>query len=518
MTIVPTLVSSSDTVITLNGSVIPSTISGLTAHRWVADSTGLYNATTNLAAEWQSDYKAMLAGNGNMLTPLQRMEGNAEAVIENTKAAKLPDAKLAALREDLQREFDAIDGAMKIDQAKYGIDPTQEFNTYTYLKMEETLQGNQELLELGIQGHGLNNPPSARYDGYTTDFQNKTDNTTYYVGGGSDNGEKAIAAFLDDVVLSHAPFPTVMHNGVMEQLNQNGNFEDSLATVVASANEDMYQRVFVASDFSTDKNATGADMEITGVKAAPPLPVAGAGQISTLDGSVISGTISTTLTAHKWVADSTGLFQTTTDLAAEWKADLALMNSGASLTPLQRWEANAEVVVENTGVDKLSAAKQQAFREDAQREFDAVWAAMKIDQAKLGISDTAQFTDHTYLMMEQTLQGNETLKQLAIEGHGLNGKVSSQYKGFTEGFQNNTDNKTLYIGPGIDSGEKAIADFFDDVIITHASFPTVWHNGHFEQLNQNGGKEDTLDNVVVAANQILFTTKLTAADFSKPAA
>ncbi len=513
MSAIPTLIPNA--VTTWDGSTIPSVISGLTAHTWTADSTGLFTTATNLASEWQGDYAQMLAGHADLLTPLQRIEGNAEAVIENTKADKLPDAKLALLRQDLQREYDAIDAAMRIDQQEYGIDPNKEFNSYTYLKLEQTLQGNEKLLELGYQGHGLNNPPAAKYSGYTTDFQNKTDNVTYFVGGGVDNGEKAIAAFLDDVVLSHAPFATVMHNGTMTQLNQNGNFEDTLGTVVKAANEDVYERVFVASDFSTDASATGAVMLVTNVQAAPALPVAAPGQVTTLDGSVISGTISG-LTAHKWVADTTGLYHTG-NLAAEWKADLALMNAGATLTVLQRWEANAEVVLENTGLAKLSATKQQAFREDAQRQFDAVWAGMQIDQRTLGISDGAEFTAHSYLMLEKTVRGNETLEELAVQGHGLNGAVASKYRGYTEGFQNNTDNKTLYVGPGLDTGEKAIANFFDDVMMSHAAFPTVLHNGQLVQLNQNGNREDSLADVVAAANQAMFHMTLKPSDFAQTA-
>lgn len=515
MNLIASLIPGQATITSWDGSAIPGVISGLTAHTWVADTNGLFHTATDLTTEWANDYQMMLAGHGGQLTALQRMEGNAEAVVENTHAATFGAAKQNQLREDLQREYDTIDAAMRIDQQQYGIDPAKQFNATTYLKMEQALQGNDTLLELAYQGHGTNDPIASRYSGYTTDFQHKTDGVTYFVGGGIDNGEKAIAAFLDDVVLTHAPFASVMHNGTMTQLNQNGDFESSVADAVAGIDESAFTRVFVASDFSANPAAHGAVVLVPDAQAAPALPVVAAGQVTTLDGSIIAGTIAG-LTAHTWIADSTGLFHTG-NLAAEWKADLKLMQSGASLTVLQRWEANAEVVLENTGLAKLPAAKQQAFREDAQREFDAVWSAMQIDQAKLGIADTADFTSHSYLMMEHTLSGNETLSELATQGHGLNGQVASKYRGYTQDFQHHVDSKTLYVGGGLDNNEKAIAAFFDDAVLSHAAFPTLLHNGQLVQLNQNGNREDSLTTVVAAANQTIFHRALTAADFSKAA-
>ena len=54
-----------------------------------------------------------------------------------------------------------------------------------------------------------------------------------------------------------------------------------------------------------------------------------------------------------------------------------------------------------------------------------------------------------------------------------------------------------------------------DVIFTHAPFPTVMHNGVLVQLNQNGNREDTLDQVVPVANNVMFTLALTASDFTR---
>jgi Ca2+-binding RTX toxin-like protein len=182
--------------------------------------------------------------------------------------------QLVNFRLDAQREFDAIDAAMTIDQTTYGIDPNARFTATTYLRLEETLQSNESLQELAVQGHGLNTPPSGIYDGYTDDFQNRTDGSTDFVGGGADNGQNAIANFFDDVIMTHAPFPVVWHNGVQEQLNQNGNFEDTLATVVADANQSMFDQVFVASDFSTNSKATGGIVTVPSASSPPTYTLA----------------------------------------------------------------------------------------------------------------------------------------------------------------------------------------------------------------------------------------------------
>ncbi len=255
-------------ITTFDGTVISGIISN-TAHTWIADSTGLFHTAADLGAEWRDDYAVMLAGHGDTLSALQRLEGNAEAVLDNTAAAKLSAAKLVMFREDLQREFDAIDSAMRTNQTRYGIDPTRPFNTTTYLKMEQTLQADEGLKELGYQGHGVNSPPATRYRGFTSDFQNRTDAKTFYVGGGPGNGENAIATFLDDDMLTHAPFPVVLHNGVLTQLNQNGNLEDPLTKVIDAANAVTFTRVLVASDFSLIPTAVGEVRLVPNAKSAP---------------------------------------------------------------------------------------------------------------------------------------------------------------------------------------------------------------------------------------------------------
>ena len=79
----------STTITTIFGASVSGTIDGSSAltpmaHNWSADSSGLYQTSTNLALEWQGYYQQMLAGQGASLTDIQRLEGNAEAVFENT--------------------------------------------------------------------------------------------------------------------------------------------------------------------------------------------------------------------------------------------------------------------------------------------------------------------------------------------------------------------------------------------------------------------------------------------------
>ena len=501
------------TVATWDGSVIAATIT-VTLHGWQADATGTFHTAADLKAEWGGYYAQMLAGHGDGLTAVQRLEGNAEAVMRFTAASRLSDGRQAAFRETLQREFDAIDAAMRTNQVKYGIDPTRQFNAYTYLKMEQTLQADETLKELGYQGHGVNGAPLGRYEGFTEQFQNTVDSATFYVGGGPGNGQKAIANFLDDDLLTHAPFPVVLHNGVLTQLNQNGNLEDPLTDVLLAANQNAYTRVLVASDFSLDGMATGEVVLVPGAKAAPELPVAPRGSLLTYDGSVIPGVITATL--HQWVADADGTFHTSADLKAEWGGAYAAMlaGQGAGLTAVQRMEGNAEAVLRYTAASKLTAVKQASFRETLQREFDAIDAAMRVNQSTYGIDPALQFNAYTYLKLEQTLQADETLKELATQGHGVNAPPAVRYRGFTNDFQNRVDGKTFYVGGGPGNGENAIANFLDDDLLTHAPFPVVMHNGVLTQLNQNGNLEDSLTEVLAAANQNAYTRVLVAGDFS----
>ncbi len=509
--------ASSTTETTFDGSVIPAVIDS-TAHVWTADDSGLYITTAGLASEWKANEAAMLAGHGDSLSAVARLEGNAEVVLDNTAAAQLPAAKLDQLRQDLQREFDAIGAAMTINQTRYGIDPTKPFNTYSYLKMQETLQGDASLKELAYQGHGVNNPLQSRYAGFTTDFRDQVDNSTYFVGGGQGNGTLAIPVFLEGGILGHAAFSTVMHNGVATQLNQNGTLENSTADSVIRANATMFGQVLVSSDFSTDRNAAGKVVLVPNQAVAPEAPVVpGPGYIRALDGTIIAGRITTT--AHQWVADSTGLFVTSSDLAAEWKANYAIMQAGnaGSLTVIQRLEGNAEAVIDNTQASKLSTVAQSALRQDLQREFDAIDSGMRLDGQTFGIDPKAAFTETSYQRLQQTIEGNAVLRELAVQGHGLNDPASARYNGFTTDFQHQTDNSTLYVGGGLDNGQGAISDFMDDVILSHASFDTVMHNGTLEVLNQNGTLETTLTNAVTAANEAAFNRVFTASDFGAAA-
>ena len=139
---------------------------------------------------------------------------------------------------------------MQADQVQYGIDPTTALTTKTYLTLEKTLQSDATLLELAMQGHGLNNPPAARYQGYTNDFQNNVDGCTRYVGGGLNNGRNALADFFDDNVITHVAFPVVWKDGRLVQLNQDGDRENRLSQAVTALDVSMYYRVYISQDFS----------------------------------------------------------------------------------------------------------------------------------------------------------------------------------------------------------------------------------------------------------------------------
>ncbi len=241
---VPITVSANNSFTTLYGTTAAGSVT-VNGHVWVADSnTHLYTTSTNLAQEWQTYYSQMKAGQGSSLNNIQRLEGNAEAVFENTGLKSKSAEQLSIDRQDVQRQFDAMYAAM----VGAGVNLNAPITQTQYLAVETVLQGDPTLLELGIQGHGLNNSSIARYAGYTTDFQNNTDGQTLYVGGGLNNGNRAIANFFDDNIFSHMPFPTVARKGVLWQLNQNGNPEDPVADSVAALNAGM-SKTYLSSDF-----------------------------------------------------------------------------------------------------------------------------------------------------------------------------------------------------------------------------------------------------------------------------
>jgi hypothetical protein len=488
-------------MLSLTGFLVPTTIVA-NGHTWTANSNGLYTTTTDLAAEWKGYYQQMLAGNGASLTATQRLEGNAEAVFENTGLASVAQnnpIQIALDRQDLQREADAI----VAEDILLGIDPNKPLTQADYLALEHGLQANAALEELAVQGHGLNSPPNARYNGYTNDFQNNVDQRTLYIGPGMDTGERAIADLFDDGIMTHVPFPTVAQNGELEQLNQNGASESTVQYAVAGMNQFRFGQVLKASDF--DRPGQPAN----GVE-----PVAGT--TTTFFGATIASTM--TAGAHTWTVGADGKFHTTTDLTTEWKGYYATMlaGNGAALTAIQRLEGNAEAVFDNTSLSNLKlhgTAQQQSFREDAQREFDAISVAM----SRLGLGG-ALLNAQDYLHIGAAIQSDAALGELAMQGHGLNNPSLAKYNGYTNDFQNNSDNTTLYVGGAGDNGEKAVAAFFDDVILTHLPFPVVGQNGGLEQLNQNANAEDSLATVVADTNDAMFRRVYVAGDFSKSAA
>ena len=75
----------------------------------------------------------MLAGHGDTLTAVQRLEGNAEAVFENTGLNRLNAADLKRDREDVQRQFDTMGAAMSLNQTNLHIDAKAAFAETSYL-------------------------------------------------------------------------------------------------------------------------------------------------------------------------------------------------------------------------------------------------------------------------------------------------------------------------------------------------------------------------------------------------
>ena len=507
---------------TVPGAILSTDPTTPTLHNWTADSTGLYHTSTDLGAEWKSYYQQMQSGHAAALTDIQRLEGNAEAVFENTGLGKLDTASLTRDREDVQRQFDAMAAAMKIA----GVDATKPLSEQGYMLVNQTIQGSATLNELFLQGHGLNNSGISRYAGYTNDSQQITDATRFVGGGLTDNGDLAVRDFLDDVVMSHIGFSVVSRNGVLTQLNQNGGAETPLLQAVVALNDSMFYRVYAAVDFRVG-GATAASNKASNAAfyttqdqallsqlqadAATPAP---AGEIKTLYGFDISNTITFNAgngITHVWVADANGEFQTSTNLAAEWKSAYATMlaNGGKGLTVEQRMEGNAEAFFENTGLAKLSAAQQAIDRADVQRQFDAEFMAMKLD----GIDPTATLTQANYIAISHTLGANATLNELSLQGHGLNDAPSARYAGYTNDFQNLSSDATTMVNVGSLSGKDALADVFDDAVLGHSPFAVAVVNGHVYQLNQNGQIENKLSTAVALEEYVMHRAIFRATNF-----
>ena len=245
-----------------------------------------------------------------------------------------------------------------------------------------------------------------------------------------------------------------------------------------------------------------------------PITVSPTNSFRTIYGTTAAGSV--TVNGHTWVADpKTHLYTTTADLAEEWQTYYSEMKAGrgAELNDVQRLAGNAQAVFENTDLKFQPEAQLSVDRQDVQKVLDAVYAAT----IGAGVDPSSTLTEDQYLAIGAVLQNNPTLRELAVQGHGLNNAWIPRYAGFTRHFQNNVDGQTRYVGPGFNSGQRALADFFDDNIITHLPFPTVVHNGVLWQLNQNGNREATVADSVAALNESLTTT-YTSDDFRQPPA
>lgn len=508
--------AASGTEQTLFGGTIAATIS-ITPHTWVAGSDGLFHTPTDLSQEWATYYQEALAGTA--LTPLQHLEASAEAVFLNTKLNTLDPATQERDREDVQREFDAI--AVAMDRA--GLANVKQLTVNDYLAISYQIRADPVLQELAIQGHGLNSQPSEKYDGYTQDFQNNVDGTTLFIGGGLDNNQNALTDFFDDVVISHEPFPTVPEWGGLEQLNQNADNEDYVATATSGFNDAMFNRVYTAKDFS-QKPGTASDT----VTPPPTAPVTyGPTQMLGYYNTPVDRTITVANAdlgagiSHTWQADGSGLYVLTgsTDLASEWLADYTVLTGGsaaqqAALTNVQRLEGNIEGIFLNTGLRSLSAAQLATDRMDIQRQLDALSAAM----VTAGVGPQAQFTVSTYRATSLVLQGTPDLDELALQGHGLGGTGLSRYNGYLNDIAwagaSQTDTRTLYVGSGFDSGTKAVTTLLND--LTLEPFAQVAQNGVLYQLDDDGMTGATLGATIDGVNAAMTSLQYGQNAFAAP--
>src|SRR5271157_2798991 len=507
----------------LNPAVIPTAKISNTAHVWTPDPiqpTGLYHTSTNLLIEAQGFYGQMVAGTGASLTAGQRAEGNMNEIFQATTLHNYPVAQQEQFFEDFQREDDAIQLAMTETR---GVNPNQPLTETTYLAVQQTLENNPTLLELAVQGHGLNDPPARRYYGYTNDFQNNTDNSTYYVGPGLDTGETAVPNFVDDAVMSHLPFPTVWAGGAAWQLNQNSDPEDPLDVTVAAFDDIRYGPALTAADFSQSPTTAYSQYSSPSLSLVDntainvnQTPAVQNGEIQTLYG-LASATITTT--AHTWAADpTTGLYTTQSDLATEWTTAYSEALAGQTLTPRLQLEAQAEAILENVD-QNFTPTQVTQFRQDAQRVIDAIDYAMQQDDI------LSPLTAQSYLKIEQTIQNNPTLEELATQGLGVYQSPAVRYSGLANEFATtlqysdgtsatSLETQLRYVGGGPDYG--TAANVFLTDMLGHVSEPTAWQNGMFIQIGQNGASADSVAKSIDLVNQGMSLPAFTTSDFSQP--
>ena len=133
-----------------------------------------------------------------------------------------------------------------------------------------------------------------------------------------------------------------------------------------------------------------------------------------------------TVNGHTWVADpKTHLYTTTADLAQEWQTYYSEMQAGrgAELNDVQRLAGNAQAVFENTDLKFQPEAQLSVDRQDVQKVLDAVYAAM----IGAGVDPSSTLTEDQYLAIGAVLQNNPTLRELAVQGHGLNNAWIPRY-------------------------------------------------------------------------------------------
>jgi hypothetical protein len=406
---------------------------------------------------------------------------------------------------------------MQIDQTLYGIDPNAPLTEASYLQLGETIRANPVLEELAMQGVGVPGTNMIRYRGAYADFMAGADWSTYFVGGGPDNGKLAVPYMFNDVI-SMLAFPSANIGGVWEQLDRNGNVAETAVQAATALNNTMFYQVFVAADFSKTATTVGPVVPVSATPAAPVVTIASetapSGEMVTLSGQLIQTT--QVVNGHTWTADTNGLFHTS-NLAAEWTADYQAMLSGntAGMNAIQMLEGNAEATFEATGLTSLSAAVQQQLREDVQRDLDAMEGAFTLSSNNLGLPTSPAMLAGSYVAMERNLQGNAALEELAVQGIGLTTTPSGEqirYSGWTNDIKA-YDKGVKFIGGGINNNRDALTSFMEENVMSATPFAVIWKNGKLTQLNQSGQTLDSMGNAIQALADTAFNRVYRKANF-----
>ena len=432
----------------------------------------------------------------------QRAEANAEALFEAAGINTLGETQQAHYRADIQREIDAIWGAMGIA----GLQGKTTLTQQDFVTLGDTLRASPALLELATQGRGLSGAWNTRESGYENDFRNTNDR--YLVNAGlPDDGKSAIGTVLNDLVGGNLIFGTTIINGMPYLRTTGDDTGQTLSAAVASFNAN-YTKVL-----------TPANVFVPGGVATPAVAAPATGGTA-LDGTALPASI--TVNGHVWTVDANGLY-VTGNLELEWHTlyQELLTTGGAGMTPWQRLEANAEALFENTGAGYADQATIQRAREDVQRVIDAEAAAA----AAAGVNISAPLDVSEVLQMESVLHGtsqfDETLGELALQGTGIMNNKSNggpvRYNGYDADFRWSMGNNQYYVGGGMDNGKAALATYVNDVLINDLTYGTFMQNGTLYALDNTGNVAGTMQAQVTALNNLMYRQILVSSDFANSA-